>query len=454
MLTKTIYASQTDAKLDSHVLTGGGTDDTLALQKVLDLALEYGGIHLVMDGAALITGLVVHNNTTIECLNKACGFYLADHANRSLIMNANPSAKEMVNRNITLLGGTYNHNCLHQAHHLPEGVHYSQADMLVVAVSFFGVENLLIRDVTLRNQRTFAFLITNWQKVTLENICLELPDFIHGGNQDGIHVQGPGRFLVLKNIQGRTGDDFIAINADEEINGERVFSHPFATVGPVTDVLVDTVMVDDAAQVLRILSRESLVDRITVRNISGNYRSFGFYLSAWDYHSKGYPGNFGSLLFENIDVRQTKVDYTYTEPFLFRISGNHRRLMLKNINYFDPTDDRYLIHVEGESDIKEIGTTPAHVDSLLIDGLHIQDQSLTPQSRPYIMVRGHVRRLIVRNCEIFSQEHKKAVFLATDGEFAKIDQLNLVNVTAENIAALIDDREEKIARCHSSQIVK
>ncbi len=336
---------------------------------------------------------------------------------------------------------------------MPEGVHYTQADSFVVGFSFFGIENLLIRDLTMRNQRTFAFLITNWQKVTMENIFLELPDFIHGGNQDGIHLQGPGRFLVLKNIQGSTGDDFIAINADEETNGERTFSHPYATVGPVTDVVVDTVMVDDAAQVLRILSREHLVDRITVRNISGNYRSFGFYLSAWDYHSKGYPGNFGSLLFENIDVRQTKADYTYTEPFLFRISGNHRSLMFKNINYFDPTDDRYLIHVEGKSDIQEIGTTPANVDSLLIDGLHIQDNSTSLQTRPYIMVRGHVRQLIVRNSEILSQANKKAVLLATEGEFARIDQLNMYNITTKNLDSLIDDREEKIVNSHSNHIL-
>jgi len=213
----------------------------------------------------------------------------------------------------------------------------------------------------------------------MENIFLELPDYIFEGNQDGIHIQGPGRFLILKNIQGSTGDDFIALNADEEFLGEKNFFHPCASIGPVTDVVVDTVMVDDAAQILRILSRESSVDRITVRNVSGNYRSFGFYLSAWDYLSKGYQGNFGSLIFENIDVRQTKADYTYTEPFLFRISGNHRNLMLKNINYINPTDDRYIIYVEGESDIKNVGTTPADIDSLLIDGLHIHvARSTTP----------------------------------------------------------------------------
>ena len=58
----------------------------------------------------------------------------------------------------------------------------------------------------------------------MENIYLELPDFIHGGNQDGIHILGPGRFLILRNIQGSTGDDFIAINADEEFLGEKIFS--------------------------------------------------------------------------------------------------------------------------------------------------------------------------------------------------------------------------------------
>jgi len=453
MPTKVVYASQTKAKLDSNVFTGGGTDDTRVLQNILDLAYKNGGVHLIMDGAALVSGLVVHSNTTIECLNKTCGFFLADHSNRSLIQNANPSDKEIINQNITLWGGTYNHNCLHQAHHVPEGVHYSQADSFVVAVSFFGVENLLVLDVTIRNQRTFAFLITNWRKVTMENIRLELPDFIPAGNQDGIHLQGPGRFLILKNIQGSTGDDFIAINADEEIIGEKNFLHPSATVGPITDVVVDTVLVENAAQVLRILSRRNIVDRITVKNVAGNYRSFGFYLSAWDYRSKGYPGKFGSLIFENIDLRQTKADYTYTEPFLFRISGDHRSLMLKNINYFDPADDRYLIYVEGESDIKDIASTPANVDSLLIDGLHIQDKSTTPQSRPYLMVKGHVHNMIIRNAEVLSKEHKKAVLLATNGEYAKIDQLNINNITAKNISQLIDDREEKIADGYSTNVL-
>ena len=71
---KTIYAGSV-AKLDSNVFTGGGTDDTAALQAVLDTAKDNGGVHLIMDGAALVSGLVVFSGTTIEALNKNCGFF-------------------------------------------------------------------------------------------------------------------------------------------------------------------------------------------------------------------------------------------------------------------------------------------------------------------------------------------------------------------------------------------
>jgi hypothetical protein len=453
MITKTIHASQAGARLDSNVHTGGGTDDTVALQAALDLAAAGGGVHLVMDGAALVTSLRVHANTTIECLNPQCGFFQAAHSDCALLINAHPSAGEIIDRNIALLGGTYNQNCANQAHHVPPDVHYSKAERLVVGLSFFGVENLLVRDVTVRDQRTFAFLITNWLKVTMENIRLELPGYIPSGNQDGIHVQGPGRFLVLRNIQGRTGDDFIALNGDEETNGQQSWAHPCATVGPITDVLIDTVMVDDAAQVVRILSRESLHDRITIRNVSGNYRSFGFYLSAWDYRCKGLQGNFGTILIENVDLRQTKADYTYTEPFLFRISGRHRSLTLRNINYHDPADDRYLVQLEGRTDVPEMGDTPAEVESLVIDGLHVQDAGAAPQRRPYVKVSGHVRHLVVKNSEIYSAKNKQAVLVATEGALAAVDHLHLYNICAENLGTLVSDPEGKIKHMESSNVV-
>ena len=83
----TVYASDY-CVLDSNVMTGGGTDETAVVQEILDKAEEWGSVHLVMDGAALISGIKVHSNTTIDCLNSDCGFYLKDNSEAEIISNA------------------------------------------------------------------------------------------------------------------------------------------------------------------------------------------------------------------------------------------------------------------------------------------------------------------------------------------------------------------------------
>jgi hypothetical protein len=111
-----IIASESGAKLDSDVTQGGGTDDTALIQSILDRAPKLGTLKLIVDGPILVTGLKVHSNTTIECLNRACGFYLADNSNRPLIANATPQPEGRADRNFSFLGGTYNGNAEHQEH--------------------------------------------------------------------------------------------------------------------------------------------------------------------------------------------------------------------------------------------------------------------------------------------------------------------------------------------------
>ena len=122
-----IYASQY-AKLDSNVYTGGGTDDTAALQAILDIARDEGGVHLVMDGAALISGLDVYSNTTIECMNADCGFFQIAQSNRAIITNKEWDRKAIRTRNITLKGGTYNQDAPNQQHHVPYPMEVSAED--------------------------------------------------------------------------------------------------------------------------------------------------------------------------------------------------------------------------------------------------------------------------------------------------------------------------------------
>ena len=123
-MSKITYYASDYAALDSDVRAGGGTDDTAAIQGILDRALEHP-VHLVMDGAALVGGLIFHSNTTIECLNQSCGFYLKDHVSMPLLQNSRQDFYEIKTENVCLYGGTYNFNCLHQEHHgKPEGRDY------------------------------------------------------------------------------------------------------------------------------------------------------------------------------------------------------------------------------------------------------------------------------------------------------------------------------------------
>ena len=108
------------ARLDSSVTFGGGTDETAAFQAVLDQAKDDNvGLHIVMDGAALVSQLVLYSDTTIECLNRDCGFFQKNGSDRALVTNGNWNMKSVSDHDITLTGGTYNQNAPGQKHHVP-----------------------------------------------------------------------------------------------------------------------------------------------------------------------------------------------------------------------------------------------------------------------------------------------------------------------------------------------
>lgn len=443
-----IYASDI-AKLDSSVISGGGTDVTDLLQAVLDKAPEYGRLHLIMDGAALVRGLKVHDNTTIECMDKSCGFYLADNSDCAVLSTARFSYDENVRtKNITLIGGTYNHNCLHQAHdvpssdpnavarNMPKRYVSDECRHLTVALEFIGVENLNVMDVTVRDQRTFAFTVGNFKHVNIENTWIELENEIPLGNQDGFHFWGPGQFLTMRNVGGRTEDDFMNIGPDERDG-----------LSSITDVLIDGVFLDHAWQGIRLLSRMSgRLDRVTVRNVTGTCRSMGFYINPW-FISDTY-GNFGSITFENIDLRseESLMPPECDHPlFLFSIGGDIESLTLRNIKWHRPYDNRNLLQISypthdfGREFIKK-----PKIGTLLIDGLEINENSVDNADTVYAVLRGIVERFIIRDVDMTraDTEKEKGCFLKVkpDGE---IGRLTLSRAYFENIAVLLDLSEGK-----------
>jgi hypothetical protein len=387
-----VIASEAGAKLDSDVTKGGGSDDTALVQSILDRAPKLGSLKLVVDGPILVSGVKIHSNTTIECVNRACGFYLADHSNRPLIANATPQPEGRADHNLSFLGGTYNGNAEHQQHTTLE-------HGWTTAFALHGVEQVLFRDVSLTNSRTFAVYLTNWRRVVFENIYINLDHIPKQSNQDGIHIQGPGEFLSIRNLQGRAWDDMIALNIDDLLGdwgSDGKFGRDPASVkrfgsaagiGPVSDVDIDGVQAEDCAQVLRILSRASRLDRISIRNVKGTYRDFGVWITP--YFREG--GNIGRLEFENIDLRPVGPRaYDYVPPFLFWFAGKMEQVTLRNISSHAPIDDRPLVWIQPD----------AKIDRLRIDGLNVYDPRKEIGRTPLIRADGRIALLQVRDAVV------------------------------------------------------
>ncbi len=437
---RTYYASQY-AILDSDVLSGGGTDDTASLQALLDKAKTEGGIRLVMDGAALVHGLKLHSNTTIECLGANCGFYLQDHANRPILTNAEWNLKDSrPTQNIRLLGGTYNHNCAHQEHDLPTSEYpmpeTRNDDNLdpsfrdhhyIYLMEFYGVENFLMRDVILRNQRTYAFTLGNFKNAVIENCVIDMAELLTPGNQDGLHFFGPGQFLTIRNFRGLTGDDIINI-APDEIDG----------VSDITDVLVDGVFFDHAYQGIRMLSHGTgRLDRVSIRNVTGTYRVFG--VSIMPFIDSTTFGNYGDISLENIDLRQ---DNGGTMPTtLLQVGGSIECFSMKNIRFhctepahscFDLGTTFYAGFYNFKDDRRPT------IRTLIVDGLVIMDDA--PQSPPvdWIYLLFNFDHLILRNIELHRAEGTASAgnLIRLIAE-AKVRRLVLDGVYAEKIANVI-----------------
>ena len=436
-----VIASEAGAKLDSNVETGGGTDETELFQKILDLAVVWGGLHLIVDGAALVRCLAVHSNTTIECPNAACGFFHKGNDNAPLLRNADYSMTERPNKNITLLGGTYNGNCLEQAHDYPASeADYDYKPELKVfgdvhwnfIFEFFGVEDFTARGVTFRDQPTFTMLMTNFRRVLFEDTKIDLPHRLDFKNQDSLHFWGPGRFLTIRNLQGDSGDDIIALAPDENDH-----------VSDITDVLIDGVQLQEAFQGIRLLSRDKgRLDRVVIKNVTGTYENFGFFIVPWFTHA---GGNFGSITFDTIDLRGGPPHAWYM-PFVFSAAGSIESLVLRNITHHAPDDDRILFQFGTkygdelkDEDGREI---KMKIGTVLIDGLRVYHPRFSEGRPALINVDCDIRRLTVRNAEVITAEdqssqemYQKGCFLRVAGD-GKIGTLSLVNVDIGGIPQL------------------
>ncbi len=85
-----------------------------------------------------------------------------------------------------------------------------------------------VRNLTIKECRPHGIQLSNVSEFVIENI-----NFIDHG-RDGVHMNGPVSFGLIRNIQGKTFDDFIAVNAWD-------WKNTAPTFGPIHHLLIEKV---------------------------------------------------------------------------------------------------------------------------------------------------------------------------------------------------------------------
>lgn len=258
-------------------------DDTKALQALLDK----GGTVNIPDGRYLISdSLVLHDDTCLR-LSHNTTIILADDACCYMLTN-DRCYKPGRNRHITVEGGTWDGNNAHQRR---GKVHPDKPYYLGMVMRFQGMEDLTVRDVTYKDPESYALLIMDADRFTVENITFDYN--MLKPNMDGVHVQGPSCNGFIRNVKGATNDDLVALNCDDRLDdGEQAMN----TKGDIENVTVDGLFADNGYTAVRLLSCGSKMRNVNIRNVFGTYRLYGVSFT----HHNIFPG--APVWFDGIHV--------------------------------------------------------------------------------------------------------------------------------------------------------
>lgn len=432
MGTNIAIASQMGAHGDAVILNDGdnifqatgGTDDTRLLQSILDSATNHLGFELYVDVPCVVTGLVIYPNTTIRCSGRG-GLYLRDNSNQPIVRNAFPSTGTITNGNIKLIGGFYFGDGLQQTAGSPGP---GNGDGYVNAVGFYGITNLTIEDLIVRDSAEYFFALSNWKNVILDRITIQT--IVSGA--DGIHMfSGDG--AKISNINGNSVSDFIALNSSDYHAGE--VATWVIRDGDIKHVLIDGVNLQSTFEGISMLACKNVVDDITIRNVTGKAESHG--IRMWNFWgpATGTGGFIGNVLLDGMDF-DGNISGNQFPPIAFLNYSNNpvriKNLQIKNVRL------RFLL---GScfigSDKAAHGSNV--IDQLQISGVSMLETNATPGAKSFWQNYDYVTNATINDLMWIRQTNSaNSDWIVRNEAVGVINSLGLgVMTLSTNIAATI-----------------
>jgi hypothetical protein len=448
------YGAISDAEIGMNSVTFG-TDNTAAIQSVLDNARKYP-ITVYWDGKYSVTGLKIFSNTTIIA-NAGCGAILRNHSDRSIFINASQSFGSKKDSNIVISGGIWNGNYYNPE--IKKGAQ-SKGDSingLVACFRFHGVDNLIVRDAILYKPATYALAASNVTHVLYENIIVDVgPDPLI--NNDGLHIDGNSQYGVIRHCILNTHDDAIGLNADDLYlywfdrkgvpSKDSFYSESAA--GPISDILIDDITLNSTLFGIRILSGKSRVDHITIRNLKGYTKGYAIVIDNYQHDPAivtwAGPGNIGTINIEDFDVAIYPGKENMPNESCINVSTNVEQLILKNIKrkYFaagEPT-----IYIRGKNTI---------IGSLEIDGYYSIDTTKSSTISHVLVDGATIDQLSLSNVSVSRKQNKiqnNSVLLKIQNN-SVINYLQFNRISVDGIASIVSKLSGNLNVINASNII-
>ena len=434
-----------DASLAIGASTAGDVDNKAAIQAVLNKAANgpltvYWNVHCAATGP-----LLVYSNTHI-IFYRGCGVIqlyggantfpkvsLFENAHQTVgqgaQFNAGGAGTGFGSGNMThrLLGNFGDHDItlegpgvINQNNPQSNTAEYTGSSNgtgwengFPVAVEFYGVQYLTVKDVTIEQTTAYATQFCNIQYATFRDIRVdETGQQIPG--HDGIHINGPAQYVNIDGGHYICKDDCIALNADDgqlAAPGTNTGNFFFPLPGDITDVNINNPNFNAGGILgIRLLSSTSRIDRINIYHPTGVTQ--GEWLLCNNFLSNpggaqqtllGGNGNVGSVSVTDPEVSiagQTVsggAEYFYGQVMLedaiesFRVKGMHRHNQPTFTTQGPTTNSDPLIYVGGRA---------GAVNTLEVDDCGDYTNAAKSFTSPMVEVHGTVYNAIFRNDSI------------------------------------------------------
>ncbi len=288
---------------DASFTTHRGTDDRALIQAVMDsVADREGGSEIIFDKPVAIRGgLKYHSNTRLRGTNGG-GILLLPNSgsvNNFALRNDDPPTIEydgggnpsytpaypthdVTIEDLTIDGNRARNSAGSTDPRQPQGqLEISPKSLNMFGLCAYGVENLTMRNVTVHDSPSYAFHLATVRHVVMDGCRAEVggtaanPTLIYNSNQDGLHVNGPASDLRVTGFSGTTGDDLIALNANDghqSGNGPRHMYPVWNNCvwhGDITDCVFDRTRMENGLFGFRLLTITDVIDRIQILHTQG-----------------------------------------------------------------------------------------------------------------------------------------------------------------------------------------